>query len=376
MHADHPRACGANFRPVSRGCSRFGSSPRVRGKRCKLRQLKQQIRIIPARAGQTHERKEMQKRASDHPRACGANDFLIAGANVGCGSSPRVRGKPVTPAASPLRRRIIPARAVQTRERQQTRGHRTDHPRACGANSDGHRGEWGPDGSSPRVRGKRSPALSSACRSRIIPARAGQTRCLVSERQVSPDHPRACGANAVGCPRCRGVRGSSPRVRGKPHGLAIPGVQVRIIPARAGQTSPPIMVYGWPTDHPRACGANYCSARLKSRAHGSSPRVRGKPDRVVRVPDVGRIIPARAGQTMRHRPPNHEHADHPRACGANKAWDGTSAPPDGSSPRVRGKLCDVLGEHARGRIIPARAGQTNAVDWLQCIRQSDEGRMT
>ena len=173
-----------------------------------------------------------------------------------------------------------------------------------------------------------------------------------------------------------GQSGSSPRVRGKRRRMSALSGCPRIIPARAGQTPRARDPRCPGPDHPRACGANYCSARLKSRAHGSSPRVRGKPDRVVRVPDVGRIIPARAGQTMRHRPPNHEHADHPRACGANKAWDGTSAPPDGSSPRVRGKLCDVLGEHARGRIIPARAGQTNAVDWLQCIRQSDEGRMT
>ena len=298
--------------------------------------------------------------AADHPRACGANLSRQPPAPSVAGSSPRVRGKPGSASRPVVTGRIIPARAGQTGVMTISSMTSPDHPRACGANSDGHRGEWGPDGSSPRVRGKRTSSPRCGIGGRIIPARAGQTRCLVSERQVSPDHPRACGANAVGCPRCRGVRGSSPRVRGKPHGLAIPGVQVRIIPARAGQTSPPIMVYGWPTDHPRACGANYCSARLKSRAHGSSPRVRGKPDRVVRVPDVGRIIPARAGQTMRHRPPNHEHADHPRACGANKAWDGTSAPPDGSSPRVRGKLCDVLGEHARGRIIPARAGQTGA----------------
>ena len=196
MHADHPRACGANFRPVSRGCSRFGSSPRVRGKRCKLRQLKQQIRIIPARAGQTHERKEMQKRASDHPRACGANDFLIAGANVGCGSSPRVRGKPVTPAASPLRRRIIPARAVQTRERQQTRGHRTDHPRACGANATSGGLTHTQTGSSPRVRGKQSDfmrKLLSAGPSIIGFAQWLQSSCYCSCFQSSAKTPISRG---------------------------------------------------------------------------------------------------------------------------------------------------------------------------------------
>ena len=155
MHADHPRACGANFRPVSRGCSRFGSSPRVRGKRCKLRQLKQQIRIIPARAGQTHERKEMQKRASDHPRACGAN-----------------QGAPADP--------------------------------------------WSQDGSSPRVRGKRDARHVRAGRVGIIPARAGQTLTVIEENGDPTDHPRACGANGRALVRRERAAGSSPRVRGKP----------------------------------------------------------------------------------------------------------------------------------------------------------------
>ena len=176
MHADHPRACGANFRPVSRGCSRFGSSPRVRGKRCKLRQLKQQIRIIPARAGQTHERKEMQKRASDHPRACGANDFLIAGANVGCGSSPRVRGKRPQPFHDALRVRIIPARAGQTDGRPPRGTYKADHPRACGANCSSPINPDGKTGSSPRVRGKPRLLGIPASIMRIIPARAGQTK--------------------------------------------------------------------------------------------------------------------------------------------------------------------------------------------------------
>ena len=51
---------------------------------------------------------------ADHPRACGANDFLIAGANVGCGSSPRVRGKPAPWNRTTIGVRIIPARAGQT----------------------------------------------------------------------------------------------------------------------------------------------------------------------------------------------------------------------------------------------------------------------
>ena len=154
MHADHPRACGANFRPVSRGCSRFGSSPRVRGKRCKLRQLKQQIRIIPARAGQTNIESTLRYRRTDHPRACGANDHPTCGKVSENGSSPRVRGKPDASSRNGRSRRIIPARAGQTCSGSGSRRAGTDHPRACGANGRALVRRERAAGSSPRVRGK------------------------------------------------------------------------------------------------------------------------------------------------------------------------------------------------------------------------------
>ena len=53
---------------------------------------------------------------------------------------------------------------------------------------------------------------------------------------------------------------------------------------------------------------------------------------------VIRIIPARAGPTQFPLNDALKNADHPRSCGANVVWDGTSAPPNGSSPLVRG-LC-------------------------------------
>ena len=175
MHADHPRACGANFRPVSRGCSRFGSSPRVRGKRCKLRQLKQQIRIIPARAGQTNIESTLRYRRTDHPRACGANDHPTCGKVSENGSSPRVRGKRSRSCPPRTRRRIIPARAGQTHGMARPRRPILDHPRACGANSIGFRCAHSASGSSPRVRGKLMRIALMIMNIRIIPARAGQT---------------------------------------------------------------------------------------------------------------------------------------------------------------------------------------------------------
>ena len=277
MHADHPRACGANFRPVSRGCSRFGSSPRVRGKRCKLRQLKQQIRIIPARAGQTNIESTLRYRRTDHPRACGANLFGFWVASRWDGSSPRVRGKRSRSCPPRTRRRIIPARAGQTQTAFQNM-------------------EKGV-GSSPRVRGKRRASAPSLYSRRIIPARAGQTGLMARHPLHRPDHPRACGAN----PGLEGPRawyyGSSPRVRGKRRRTTRCNRPARIIPARAGQTSGTTRPGGREPDHPRACGANSNASAVTVTLPGSSPRVRGKPLASDRCRPACRIIPARAGQT-------------------------------------------------------------------------------
>ena len=173
-----------------------------------------------------------------------------------------------------------------------------------------------------------------------------------------PDHPRACGANTVIHKGVRSFDGSSPRVRGKrvqedrtrpPH---------RIIPARAGQTMwCRRSARAW-SDHPRACGANISLITGMSIRNGSSPRVRGKLQRVVEYVGDGRIIPARAGQTSKVSARHSARSDHPRACGANTSSSRLDLLECGSSPRVRGKRADLRPATAATRIIPARAGQT------------------
>ena len=55
----------------------------------------------------------------------------------------------------------------------------------------------------------------------------------------------------------------------------------------------------------------------RTRVGGSSPRVRGKRVIPFGFCGGGRIIPARAGQTNPRRPVHGQNPDHPRACGAN-----------------------------------------------------------
>ena len=335
--SDHPRACGANGPPRPDSTPPNGSSPRVRGKHDIFSKGGFVGRIIPARAGQTRRSSCRYESRPDHPRACGANlEFAVIG-NKTIGSSPRVRGKRRNTRSIDCCGRIIPARAGQTASECCSRCRPPDHPRACGANLLALKAVLIVSGSSPRVRGKlaREPVLAYV--DRIIPARAGQTRTVQAGIVVRADHPRACGANFKLSFALTVTSGSSPRVRGKHHGLLSAHARRRIIPARAGQTRHPIWFLRRRPDHPRACGANQPKTASTRPKPGSSPRVRGKLELRATLAPPQRIIPARAGQTNPRRPVHGQNPDHPRACGANLFGSLRSVDRLGSSPRVRGK---------------------------------------
>ena len=294
----------------------------------------------------------------DHPRACGAN-FSISPVSMGRpGSSPRVRGKRKL-AGRPIQHvRIIPARAGQTRRFFHVIIRCTDHPRACGANHRRRRQQGQEGGSSPRVRGKLRRAVPMQSGLRIIPARAGQTSRSSVRTSCFPDHPRACGANELMATTLKQFNGSSPRVRGKRLAVADRLLTNRIIPARAGQTKTLLPTFCPHSDHPRACGANCPAGKSRGCVYGSSPRVRGKLGADDLIERGVRIIPARAGQTFLCGGYLGDHADHPRACGANLPPAASMVVAAGSSPRVRGKPLPGDLDKSVVRIIPARAGQT------------------
>ena len=192
------------------------------------------------------------------------------------GSSPRMRGKPRRPREDRQRRRIIPAHAGQTTHPTHPHHHRTDHPRACGANFERAKMKTRKSGSSPRMRGKRLRRLKNCMRLRIIPAHAGQTASHRGKRLDATDHPRACGANTIEFFAHEIEDGSSPRMRGKRRSISRPCLSVRIIPAHAGQTATLDGRASPSRDHPRACGANFSGLGSTIVGIGSSPRMRGK----------------------------------------------------------------------------------------------------
>ena len=184
----------------------------------------------------------------------------------------------------------------------------------------------------PRSSTRRSPTP------RIIPAHAGQTSDYFSSEIISSDHPRACGANLIVFGVVHTHLGSSPRMRGKLEVKEFKSTATRIIPAHAGQTSTLGMTVVRPSDHPRACGANFATLVGSQLQNGSSPRMRGKRRFSRSTRRDGRIIPAHAGQTEKSHQKQWFAPDHPRACGANLPPMPAIPIAAGSSPRMRGKL--------------------------------------
>ena len=174
------------------------------------------------------------------------------------------------------------------------------------------------------------------------------TSCVLRQRMPVHDSPVGSSPRARGTPeRCDRAAswrsGSSPRARGTRYRPAVGRAIVRFIPARAGNTRvarADAASYG--SVHPRARGEHCGHARsLSVRPHGSSPRARGTRQQPPASSTSRRFIPARAGNTARHRGTDRLRPVHPRARGehACTALCGRSA------------LRSV-------RFIPARAGNT------------------
>ncbi len=183
--SDHPRACGANGVWGVFNIRGHGSSPRMRGKPAVIYPRLGARRIIPAHAGQTEKSHQKQWFAPDHPRACGANSASNEAAMTRFGSSPRMRGKRMVAGIWQTGRRIIPAHAGQTSSIPRLRPMRSDHPRACGANKGAFAQTLSADGSSPRMRGKPEHRHPGHGHRRIIPAHAGQTTTVLTVHSMT-----------------------------------------------------------------------------------------------------------------------------------------------------------------------------------------------
>ena len=297
-------------------------------------------RIIPAHAGNSLDKSGVFVRFADHPRACGELAGRSRGLVQDDGSSPRMRGTRPSSHDEVGSFRIIPAHAGNSFSPFLGADSIPDHPRACGELLATRMASLGTSGSSPRMRGTLRRDRFAGVDLRIIPAHAGNSAPPGSATRADPDHPRACGELAL-CLRHSSVfTGSSPRMRGTPELIWQRFGDDRIIPAHAGNSSATAVSMLTEPDHPRACGELCRTLSVGCIANGSSPRMRGT-------------------RTMR-RSSSRTSTDHPRACGELSPSGALCAALYGSSPRMRGTLdVDRLFGGAL-RIIPAHAGNSCA----------------
>ncbi len=165
------RALFGSSPPLRRGRGRAsGSSPRARGTRVAAPRGGQDVRFIPARAGNPDSYGTSTRDSTVHPRvACSV-------APAATGSSPRARGTLELAAGELLQPRFIPARAGNTRGGCRLLFLEAVHPRARGEHIARTHGLEDTRGSSPRARGTRDDRSNGGLRGRFIPARAGNTR--------------------------------------------------------------------------------------------------------------------------------------------------------------------------------------------------------
>ena len=149
----------------------------------------------------------------------------------------------------------------------------------------------------------------------MIPACAGFTRRAVWRSRARTDHPRSRGVYVAPLAAVDQWAGSSPLARGLHHRRDHRGHARRIIPARAGFTVRQPWRSPARPDHPRSRGV-YAGLNIPAIwADGSSPLARGLRSSGGIIAKGAGIIPARAGFTSTVRPPRCRRPDHPRSRG-------------------------------------------------------------
>ena len=151
-----------------------------------------------------------------------------------------------------------------------------DHPGMGGEKNKELEGVWLPMGSPPRGRGKDEPAAAAGKASRITPAWAGKSRCMVIVVCCSEDHPRMGGEKAAYFRAEWVPKGSPPHGRGKVVYLSVSIFSARITPAWAGKSQLKPQNQTKIEDHPRMGGEKFAAAAAVAQRQGSPPHGRGK----------------------------------------------------------------------------------------------------
>ena len=217
---------------------------------------------------------------------------------------------------------------------------RRAHPRSRGEHYHKQAKQMRDRDSSPLARGTRSPAAPLHRNARLIPARAGNTYTPGVTVNAHSAHPRSRGEHNPSLTLIGAVIGSSPLARGTPAARSVSKPQLRLIPARAGNTDCSDWLSPRAPAHPRSRGEHSGAITSPSAMVGSSPLARGTRAAEERQRIRFRLIPARAGNTPCRVPGRSGYPAHPRSRGEHTSIGLMGAVPPGSSPLARGTLAE------------------------------------
>ena len=179
--AVHPRSCGEQSVAGITSTGTFGSSPLVRGTVNQLHGHAAHVRFIPARAGNSPPCAFLQAAAAVHPRSCGEQHAPDGNSVFDAGSSPLVRGTAESSRIWSQDVRFIPARAGNRSGGIIQVALFTVHPRSCGEQTALMSHLTVNCGSSPLVRGTEAMIKLHILSIRFIPARAGNRLLLLTQ---------------------------------------------------------------------------------------------------------------------------------------------------------------------------------------------------
>ena len=131
----------------------------------------------------------------------------------------------------------------------------------------------------------------------------------------------------------------------------------RSIPAWAGEPHTRLGLPLPPWVYPRVGGGTPSPRMYLAARRGLSPRGRGNPSATLAAAEVGRSIPAWAGEPVLARVRAMATGVYPRVGGGTHDMPLTTRPVTGLSPRGRGNLGHPLSLLTYARSIPAWAGE-------------------
>ena len=229
--------CGGTIQRPGWRSQSSGLSPRVRGNLVLRTRKESPTRSIPACAGEPVTIKLDMDPDTVYPRVCGGTGCFRFNAKHTEGLSPRVRGNRGGAMVYSPGIRSIPACAGEPPSGRSSEPLPAVYPRVCGGTYTTLRRDFFLSGLSPRVRGNPTVLSSDLIGKRSIPACAGEPQRRQAGAWKLMVYPRVCGGTTEWIWTGSLMAGLSPRVRGNPYCMRLPGFLVRSIPACAGEPS-------------------------------------------------------------------------------------------------------------------------------------------